>query len=415
MPSFEEKVAKPSVATRYQAQQENNAPFGPIVQRKQQTPVLQKQEKGKPADKNPKEADHSAHATDKTTNKHDPHVTTLNSSNSKTKPAHHKKETEHTEDQPKHGESRTVADGNGDFCIEYYDATILYTDEKGNPHKDAKGNLIFGAWVDKAPESCSINVTSAQIGTIFPASTKEMREKVAEIFNKHSEEFGFTNYLQVAHFFGQAGGETGGLAIFKENTNYSVAQAEQYWGHAKYKQDPKYPKDPKKKIFDKYGSEKFNDPKFLKTIETDKKALIDYVYGTEVHPDLGNTEPGDPNKYIGRGLHQLTGRVNYQQFQDAYNTRYNKNIDIMSDPDKVSTDWDLKILSALNFFVSKGLLKIGNSDNVYAVTVRINGGTNGLDTRYTYTKSALNAFGLSNIKLTKENPKTVKNAKKPKK
>jgi len=87
----------------------------------------------------------------------------------------------------------------------------------------------------------------------------------------------------------------------------------------------------------------------------------------------------------------------------------------MSDPDKVSTDWDLKILSALNFFVSKGLLKIGNSDNVYAVTVRINGGTNGLDTRYTYTKSALNAFGLSNIKLTKENPKTVKNAKKPKK
>jgi len=63
MPSFEEKVAKPSVATRYQAQQENNAPLGPIVQRKKESrvlPIQAKLEIGQPNDKYEQEADRVA-------------------------------------------------------------------------------------------------------------------------------------------------------------------------------------------------------------------------------------------------------------------------------------------------------------------------------------------------------------------
>src|SRR5690606_30945627 len=125
-----------------------------------------------------------------------------------------------------------------------------------------------------------------------------------------------------------------------------------------------------------------------------------YVYGEVVN--LGNTEEGDGYLFIGRGLHQTTGRKNYQTFQNDYNKRFSKNIDIMSDPTKVGSDWDLITLSALIYFDKRGLQQVGNTANVRKVTKKINGGTIGLDGRYNYTNKALKVFGLSSIILTKD-------------
>ncbi|RQO71050.1 hypothetical protein DBR40_17590 [Pedobacter sp. KBW01] len=97
----------------------------------------------------------------------------------------------------------------------------------------------------------------------------------------------------------------------------------------------------------------------------------------------GNNEPGDGYKYRGRGAMQLTGRANYQAFEDFYNAQNDDEIDIMSDPDQVASDPILAIESALWAFKSKVLdrMDVNNKTSVDAVTKKINGGKNGLSDR----------------------------------
>lgn len=116
----------------------------------------------------------------------------------------------------------------------------------------------------------------------------------------------------------------------------------------------------------------------------------------EGRKDLGNVNPGDGQKFKGRGLIQLTGRDNYK----AYG-RFAK-VDLLSDPGQVATDEYLAADVAGWFWVTrrmrrypgvKVLLKFSDEDNVPMVSKLVNGGTNGLPERKRYTafiKSAMN-------------------------
>lgn len=123
--------------------------------------------------------------------------------------------------------------------------------------------------------------------------------------------------------------------------------------------------------------------------ETDSfKTLIEYASGAayQGRKDLGNVREGDGKRFKGRGIFQLTGRVNYE----AYGRRLG--IDIVANPDK-ACDPEVAVRVACEYWKLKGLNAWADRDDVVEITRRINGGRNGLSDRIGYLKKAKAIFG----------------------
>lgn len=102
---------------------------------------------------------------------------------------------------------------------------------------------------------------------------------------------------------------------------------------------------------------------------------------------LGNLKDGDGYKYRGRGLIQITGRANYQAYQ---NSKYCTG-DIMEHPELLELPLGAT-KSAMWWWWKHGLNKLADSDSFLAITKTINGGTYGLESRRKYLKRALVAL-----------------------
>ena len=90
--------------------------------------------------------------------------------------------------------------------------------------------------------------------------------------------------------------------------------------------------------------------------------------------DLGNTQPGDGRRFMGRGLIQVTGRANYTEMAMRSGLPLVEQPELLEQPDAavlVSAIWWTR--AKLN-----ALVDAGREDDV---TRRINGGTNGLADR----------------------------------
>ncbi|MFW2034126.1 glycoside hydrolase family 19 protein [Acinetobacter junii] len=94
----------------------------------------------------------------------------------------------------------------------------------------------------------------------------------------------------------------------------------------------------------------------------------------EGRKDLGNTEKGDGTRYKGRGPIQLTGRANYRKYGRALG------IDFESHPELVSIP-SIGLLVACKYWANNGLNELADRDDISTITLRINGGTNGIEDR----------------------------------
>jgi predicted chitinase len=110
-------------------------------------------------------------------------------------------------------------------------------------------------------------------------------------------------------------------------------------------------------------------PKFLPIHEYGSPSYFQRHY--EGRLDLGNTEPGDGERFAGRGLIQLTGRANYR--------RYGKRIgvDLEADPDAALAPGNASEIFAL-FFKDHGCDAAANAGDWAKVRRLVNGGKNGL-------------------------------------
>ena len=163
--------------------------------------------------------------------------------------------------------------------------------------------------------------------------------------------FNITNSHRLAHFLAQCAHESGNFKFLTENLNYSA--------------------DGLQKIFGKYFPTRALAEQYAR--KPDK--IGSRVYANRM--GNGDEASGEGYKFRGRGYIQLTGKNNYKEFSDFIKE------DCVANPDLVATKYPLT--SAAFFFNRNDLWRIcdrGDTPEVVkAVTVRVNGGTHGLDDR----------------------------------
>jgi predicted chitinase len=110
------------------------------------------------------------------------------------------------------------------------------------------------------------------------------------------------------------------------------------------------------------------------------QALLSYVYALR----LGNGDEAsrDGFRYRGRGLIQLTGRTNYDDFTACHNrTNPHDPQDFVGNPDLLVSELKYALESAFYFWDARNVNPVADTGNVAAVTFAVNGGYNGLDDR----------------------------------
>jgi predicted chitinase len=117
-------------------------------------------------------------------------------------------------------------------------------------------------------------------------------------------------------------------------------------------------------------------------------AMEEYASGEDYEgwAELGNTQPGDGKRFKGRGLMQLTGRTNYEDFSKAMGK------DFIAQPELVGQS-PYAVLVAGWYWDTRKLNGDADKDDVKTITKLINGGYNGLEDRKDYlqrAKSVLN-------------------------
>jgi predicted chitinase len=110
------------------------------------------------------------------------------------------------------------------------------------------------------------------------------------------------------------------------------------------------------------------------------QALLSYVYALRL--GNGDEASGDGFRYRGRGLIQLTGRANYEDFTACHNrTDPHDPQDFVAQPDLLVSELKYALESAFYFWDARNVNPVADTGNVAAVTFAVNGGYNGLDDR----------------------------------
>lgn len=118
------------------------------------------------------------------------------------------------------------------------------------------------------------------------------------------------------------------------------------------------------------------------------KTLVEYASGDayEGRKDLGNTVKGDGRRFKGRGIFQLTGRSNYKAFGKRLG------VDLVSHPEAAAEPYNA-VRIALEYWKSRKLNALADKNDIQAITLRINGGYNGLAARKRYFSAFQKALG----------------------
>lgn len=200
-------------------------------------------------------------------------------------------------------------------------------------------------------------ITSDQLRQILP--TNKNSDKWVSICNMFLPIYKIDTVNKIAGFLSQTAHESLDFTMLVENLNYSAEGL--------------------RTTFSKY----FPDAATAKQYARQPEKIANKVYANRM--GNGPESSGDGWKYRGKGLIQLTGKNNHQDFAQY------KNVDIDYIVDFLLTD-NGAFESACWFWAKRGLNTVADTGDVVRATKIINGGTNGLQERihrYNHARAVL--------------------------
>ena len=169
---------------------------------------------------------------------------------------------------------------------------------------------------------------------------------------------------RIAAFVAQCAHESGGFTALKENLNYKAATLRKIF--------PKY--FPTDELANAYAN-----------MPNKQEAIANRVYANRM--GNGDEHSGDGFRYCGRGLIQLTGKQNYQNFAESIEIS-------VEDASEYLATFEGAAQSACWFWETNNLNQWADKGDIVTLTKRINGGTIGLEDRIKHYEHALHVLGV---------------------
>ena len=201
-------------------------------------------------------------------------------------------------------------------------------------------------------------ITLEQLKQLIP--TNQYVEQWHEALEQLLPEYEIDTPHRIAAFIAQCSHESGGFTSLKENLNYRAETL--------------------RKVFPKYFTESS-----AQQFAGQQEAIANRVYANRM--GNGSEESGDGYRYCGRGLIQLTGKDNYQNFADSLE------MNVEELPDYLGT-FEGAVQSACWFWENNNLNQWADKGDIVTLTKRINGGTIGLEDRIKHYEHALHVLGV---------------------
>ena len=201
-----------------------------------------------------------------------------------------------------------------------------------------------------------MEIRQDQLAQILPGNA--YIEHWADALNKILPDYDITTPQRVAAFLAQTAHESGGYSALHENLNYTAQSLCRVW-----------PSHFTADIADQYA----HNP----------ERIANRAYAGRM--GNGDEASGDGWNFCGRGLLQVTGRVNYQAFADSLQ------MNIADVPAFLQT-FEGAVQSACWFWENNNLNAYADTGDFVTMTKKINGGTLGLDDRQHRYLQAMQVF-----------------------